>query len=128
MGFFDIFKKIGSGITGAVSSIGHGIGKIATSAYDHIVKPVYTKVLKPVYNSVIKPVVKPIASVVGKTVKTAETMVKNQLDFSQRFVSNAQQQGALNLEQGAVGLTKFLSNPMVMLGAGIAGLIVVSKI
>ena len=54
-------------------------------------------------------------------------MVKNQLDFSQRFVSNAQQ-GALNLEQGAVGLTKFLSNPMVMIGAGIAGLIVVSKI
>jgi hypothetical protein len=34
----------------------------------------------------------------------------------------------LNVEDGALNITKLLSNPFVMVGAGILGLVVVSKI
>ena len=69
MGFFDVFKTIGSGISSAVSTVGHGISKVATGANN--------SVLKPVYNSVIKPIGKPI----GKVFSKGEALVDKGLDF-----------------------------------------------
>ena len=122
MGFFDVFKTIGSGISSAVSTVGHGISKVATGAYNSVLKPVYNKVLKPVYNSVIKPIGKPISKVFSK----GEALVDKGLDFSGRFIDKTG--GTLdNLAGGAFNLSKLLENPFVMLGAGILGLVVVSK-
>ena len=107
MGFFDVFKTIGSGISSAVSTVGHGISKVATGAY----------------NSVIKPIGKPI----GKVFSKGEALVDKGLDFSGRFIDKTG--GTLdNLAGGAFNLSKLLENPFVMLGAGILGLVVVSKI
>ena len=122
MGFFDVFKTIGSGISSAVSTVGHGISKVATGAYNSVLKPVYNKVLKPVYNSVIKPIGKPI----GKVFSKGEALVDKGLDFSGRFIDKTG--GTLdNLAGGAFNLSKLLENPFVMLGAGILGLVVASK-
>ena len=126
MGFFDVFKTIGSGISSAVSTVGHGISKVATGAYNSVLKPVYNKVLKPVYNSVIKPIGKPIVGLVGKVFSKGEALVDKGLDFSGRFIDKTG--GTLdNLAGGAFNLSKLLENPFVMLGAGILGLVVVSK-
>lgn len=54
-----------------------------------------------------------------------KTLPKN-LDFSNKFVNNARD-GVLNLEGGALNITKLLSNPFVI-GAGVLGLVIVSKI
>lgn len=125
MGWFsNLFHKIGHGISSAVSTVGHGIAKAASA----IAKPIYNKVLKPAYEKVVKPaynkVIKPIAT---KAFNTGMNFVEGGLDFTNKFVNNARD-GALNLEGGALNITKLLSNPFVMIGAGVLGLVIVSKI
>ena len=132
MGLFDnIFNTIGSGL----SSVGHSLGSDLTKLVSPVVKPFYNTILKPAFDTVIKPaynqVVKPVGKAIGhiaqKGLETGENLITGGMDFSQKFVDKGRQ-GILNVEDGAVNLTKLLSNPLVLIGGGILALVVVSKI
>ena len=100
---------------------------MATSAYNSVLKPVYEQALKPAYEKVLKPALAPIGRIASKAASVGEHFIEGGLDFSEKFVDKARG-GALNLEDGAFNITKLLSNPFVMIGAGILGLVVVSKL
>ena len=120
MGIFsNVFKKIGSGLSKAVHTVGNGLASIA--------KPVYNSVLKPVYNNVIKPVGEGAVRVIQKAASTGEHLVENALDFSEKF-AKGNQDLALQGQRDLGSLGKLLENPLVMVGAGILGIVIVSKI
>lgn len=124
MGLFgNFFKKIGSGLTSIVKPL----GKAATWIHHKVLAPVYTSVIKPTYKSVVRPIAAGVGRILGKTASTAEHTVEGALDFSERFQKQGQD-NALGLAKGFGNLTELLSNPLVMVGMGVAGLIVVSKI
>jgi hypothetical protein len=111
MGLFgNIFHKIGGGLTSFGKTIGHGLHQV----------------LNPVYKSVVKPVGQSIGRIFKKTTDASERIVSDGLDFSQRFVGRAQK-GALNLEEGALNLTSFLKNPLILIGGGLVVLTIVTR-
>jgi hypothetical protein len=128
MGLFNIFHTIGSGLSKAYDSVAKPVyNSVIKPAYTEVIKPVFNSVIKPVYNKVIKPVGEGALRIGGKALSTGETFVEGGMDFSGQFVDKARG-GVLNVEDGALNITKLLSNPFVMIGAGILGLVVVSKI
>jgi hypothetical protein len=132
MGLFgNIFKSIGSGLSSAVHTVGSGLKSIKKSVldpvYKSVIKPVYNSVIKPVYKSVVKPAGKLISRVGGKVISTGEHMIDNGLDFSERFQKGTQDLGVKGLNSAGTFMD-LLSNPLVMIGGGILGIVVLTKL
>jgi hypothetical protein len=136
MGFFgNLVHSIGSGISSVAHTVGSGLAKAATAIakpiYNKVLKPAYNKVLKPAYNRYLKPVVGGITRVGGKFLSTGEHIVTGGLDFGEQFIGGAGK-NALHLQNNLGGISdtflNLLKNPMVMIAAGIGGLIVITKI
>jgi hypothetical protein len=119
MSFGSFFKKIGHGLSKIGKGIGHGLSKVG--------KGIYNKALKPLYTKVIKPVGKGIYRIGSKAASKGEDYVEGGIDFSSNLVDKGR--GTLsNVADGAMNLSGFLKNPLVMIGAGLVVLVVVTKI
>lgn len=114
MGFLGInFGKIASGFKRAVSTIGNGLKKAATTVYHKAIVPTYNKVLKPAYEKVIKP-----------AATKALEYVKHGVDRVERIADA----GVKGIEGGANLLSGLGNTPVVLLGAmGLGALLLLRK-
>lgn len=116
MGIFDSFiKTIGSGLSKVGASIGSGLSKV------------YTSVVKPVYNKVIRPVGEASLRIFDKGLSTGERFISGGMDSTEKLIEKGRGT-ALNVADAGLNLSSLLKNPIVLIGAFVGGLIVVSKI
>jgi hypothetical protein len=124
MGWFSsAISSIGGGLGSVVHTVGSGLSTVAKT----VVAPIYNKVVKPIYNKVIKPVGQSVGRIASKALNTGEHFITGGMDFFTHSVDKARGAGE-NLEDGAFNMSKLLKSPLFVIGIGIAGLIVVSKV
>jgi len=111
MGFF-------SDITRGVSSIAGSVRNIANDTINHVAKPIYNGVKDKVVNPVIDRAIKPtINKVIVPVAEKAIDFVDNRIDNIDNVLTASSQ-----------GLAFLGKNPIMTIGIGIAGLVVLSLV
>ena len=119
MGFF-------SDITRGVSSIAGSVRNIANDTINHVAKPIYNGIKDKVVNPAIDKVGKPLVEKILKPAidKAIIPVAEKAIDFVDNRIDNIDNV----LTASSQGLAFLGKNPLLTIGVGIAGLVVLSSV